>query len=70
MSLTLLLTNFLNKLLDIVLPNNGITFRLIDIASKAPSHIIIGRFQFINNSKPIMSLLVDGAFILLFSSSK
>ena len=38
------------KFLEIVLPNKGIAFRFILIASKGPSHKTIGSFQFTKNS--------------------
>ena len=47
------------------LPNNGIVFRFIAIASNIPSHNIIGTFQLIRYSNPIISFLLHlGALYL------
>ena len=54
---------------DIVLPNKGIAFLFIAIASKAPSTNTIGIFQLICNSNPTISFEVGGFLCFHLSSS-
>ena len=60
---------FLRRSSDIVLPNNGIAFRLTAIASNAPSTNTIGSDQLINNSNPTQFLEVSGFLCLKDSAS-
>ncbi len=66
-SLTPLKNIFWTNSFDGNLPNKGIAFLLIVIASNTPSHNIIGSFQFTWESKHITFLLIGGFlyFILL-----
>ena len=50
------------------LPNNGIAFRFIAIASNGPSHSTNGESQFMNNSNGIISLEHSG-FLYLINGS-
>jgi len=59
-------TNLFTNVLLGNLPNKGITFLLIDIASNTPSHKTIGSFQFINISKHTVSFDIGGFLYLNF----
>ena len=51
-----------------LLPNKGIAFLLIAIASNGPSHNINGKFQLMNNSKGIIFLDASGFLYFLYGS--